>query len=201
MAEQEIKKVTTGNYSFDLAVNPSETVLPVIVKLGYKVAIQSALMKWEKQMGYPDTVGADGKTIENKRPKAFKRKDIPFTQEGADLLEKLVGAVQVDISADNAEKSENVDAGIVDVANIALYEGTVYTPKYAEQKALVLGYLFEQDEKTSRKLKSGEDRSITSFCLSRSIEEPSDPWQEDTEFLGAVKSWQVTERERQAAME
>lgn len=184
--EQKITKITTGNYSFDLDVMPGEKVIPKIMELGYKVAIQSALMEWERQLAYPTVNG-----VKAKRPEKFKRKDIPFTKENADLLDKLVGAVKIDVSADDAKEPELADVGIMEVSNIALYEGTTYTPKYASEKQFVQAYLFETDGKTAKKLKDGTERTIETFCASKEIEVPTDPWQEDAEFLASVKAWTV----------
>lgn len=194
MSEQTIPKITTGQYQFGLVVEPNEKVQAAVLELGYKVAIQSALMEWERQMAYPTK---DGK--KQKRPADLKRKDIPFTKEGADLLAKLVGLVKVDVAGDDAKEAELVDAGIMDVTAPELYEGITYTPKYGEQKQYVAWYLFQEDGKTPKTLASGGPRTLESFATNRGLTPPTEPWEEDTDFLGAVKQWQIDENKRIAA--
>lgn len=191
MAEQKIEGVTMGKFKFDLTVNPNEKLMEILVVRGYKSLIQDPIAKFCKEFGSHDAAG--------KPVKGFKRGSIEWSQANAEKLKKYLDGLTIDIS--ETDTPELIDNGLVDVSVPELYEGTVYTPKYGEQKALVLGYLFAEDGKTAKKLKSGEDRSVESFCLSRNIEAPTDPWQEDTDFLAAVKEYQVTERKRLEELE
>lgn len=195
---QEIKGITTGQFAFDLSVEPSEKALAYILELGYKVFIQEAINSWERKLAYPDK---DGK--KQKRPQGFTRKSIPFTPENAEALKKELDLLKMDVSGPEDQEAVFVETGIMDVTTPVLYEGTTYTPKYGEEKQLVKWYLYQEDGKTLKTLKSGEPRTLDTFCAARGIEPvPSvDDWENDNVFLASVKEWLVAEKKKAADAE
>lgn len=182
MAEQTIKKITTGQFAFDLTVDPNERMASHVTELGYKVLIQDAINQWEREIGYPTI---DGK--KQKRPTGFTRKSIPFTKANADLLKAKIDKIQVDLSENDTP--DLVDNGIMDVSEPELYEGTVVVPKYKNAKDNINSYLFEADGKTPKKKQDGTERTIESLCELKSFTVPTDPWEQDTEFLQEVSEY------------
>lgn len=195
----EIKfKKTTGKFAYTVTamlgdVSPLEAYL---CEQGIVRELQGAVLQgWEKAIAYPNGKRKDLPKVTDEvsgELREWSRSDIPFSQENADLLAKHVGALKIDIGTDGSDGKhvENlVDAGIVDV-EVEEYNGAEKAlPKFAAEKSFIKSYLFEADGTTPKLLKSGAVRTIESFCASRELEVPTDPYEEDTDFLRAVKAW------------
>lgn len=176
-----------GNFAYKIVAAPSEEVKAALVKAGFLRTIQAnPTNAWEKEIAFP---GKDGK-----RPEGFKRSSIPFTKENADLLFKKISDAKIKIEGSKLDKDgnpvvEEFDLGIMDV-EVTEYTGAESAvPKYRDAKKFVELYLSLNEGK----LKSGEARTVASFCATRGLTEPSEPWTEDTEFLASVKAWQDAE--------
>lgn len=174
-----------GNFAYKIVASPSEEVKAALVKAGFLRTIQAnPTNAWEKEIAFP---GKD-----NKRPEGFKRSSIPFTKENADLLFKKISdaKISIEVTDDKGETvDKDLDLGIMDV-EVTEYTGAAgAVPKYRDAKKFVELYLSLNDGK----LKSGEARTVASFCATRGLTEPSEPWTEDTEFLASVKAWQDAE--------
>lgn len=174
-----------GNFAYKIVASPSEEVKAALVKAGFLRTIQAnPTNAWEKEIAFPGDA---------KRPKDFKRSSIAFTKENADLLFKKISDAKIKIEVPGEKDGETVDKefdlGIMDV-EVTEYTGAESAvPKYRDAKKFVELYLSLNDGK----LKSGEARTVASFCATRGLTEPSEPWTEDTEFLASVKAWQDAE--------
>lgn len=186
MPNEEITlRGNAGNFGYTIVASPSEEVKAALIKAGFLRTIQAnPTNAWEKEIAFPGDA---------KRPKDFKRSSIPFTKENADLLFKKISDAKIKIEVPGEKDGETVDKefdlGIMDV-EVTEYtgaEGSV--PKYRDAKKFVELYLSLNEGK----LKSGEARTVASFCATRGLTEPSEPWTEDTEFLASVKAWQDAE--------
>lgn len=183
---QEIELTgNAGNFGYKVIASPSEAVKAALVKAGFLRTIQAnPTNAWEKEIAFPGDA---------KRPKDFKRSSIPFTKENADLLFKKISDAKIKIEVPGEKEGETVDKefdlGIMDV-EVTEYTGAEgAVPKYRDAKKFVELYLSLNEGK----LKSGEARTVASFCATRGLTEPSEPWTEDTEFLASVKVWQDAE--------
>lgn len=197
---------TTGNFKYTVTYNTDATT-PLGVYLhenGLVREIQGAVLQgWEKGIAYPNGKRKDMPKVTDEvtgELRDWSRNDIPFTPENADALMKAISDFKIDIGTagpDGKHVENLVDNGILDV-EVEKYEGAAAAvPKFKAEKELLRTYLFEGDGTTPRKLKSGEDRTVASFCASRGLAEPTEPWEEDTEFLAAVKAWQKAQAANQ----
>lgn len=203
---------TTGNFKYTVSfmtgdVSPLEAYL---IEQGIVRELQGAVLAgWEKAVAYPgekqkrkDMPDVIDAVTGEKRP--WSRNDIEFSRAAADELIKRIGELKIDIGKED-EKGNHVknvvDAGIVDV-EVEEYTGPEKAvPKFKAEKDFVRLYLFEADGKTSRLLKSGEPRSLESFCANKGLELPSEPWEEDASFLASVKAWKAAKDAELAAGE
>lgn len=179
----ELKDITIGNFQYDATVEVTPEQEKVLLEQGALRLFQGQPSgKWEKEMAYP---GKDAK-----RPEKFTRKDIPFSQTGADTLVKVLSDVKIEIGRN--EKDEKILEDLaIDISNVREYTGAVAAePKYKAEKDLLNLYLFEADGKTAKLMKDGTTpRSAATFAESRGLAAPTEPWDEDTEFLASVKAW------------
>lgn len=193
-------KGNAGNFGYTIVASPSEEVKAALVKAGFLRTIQAnPTNAWEKEIAFP---GKDGK-----RPEGFKRSSIPFTKENADLLFKKISDAKIKIEVPGEKDGETVDKefdlGIMDV-EVTEYTGAEgAVPKYRDAKKFVELYLSLNEGK----LKSGEARTVASFCATRGLTEPdltpvkdeesgelvTPNWADDVEFLASVKAWQDAE--------
>lgn len=189
-------KGNAGNFGYKVVADPKPEVREALVKAGFLRTLQAnPTNAWEKEIAFP------GK--EGKRPEGFKRSSIPFTKENADLLFKKLSDAKIKIEVPKLDKEgkpvmdgndpvmvdQEFDLGIMDV-EVTEYTGAEgAVPKYRDAKKFVELYLSLNEGK----LKSGEARTVASFCATRGLTEPSEPWTEDTEFLASVKAWQDAE--------
>lgn len=180
MAEQTIE-LSAGNFTVDLVVEPSPKMQAIINELGYRVFAQNAVNVWEKRVGWK---GAD------KRPEGWKRGNIPFSLESAEELKKEIDLLY-ETEKDDKGNEVRIESGILDVQNLRQFVPKTNVPKFVEQKAMVMAYLFEPDGTTPKKTKDGLERSVETLCAATGIDVPTDPWQEDAVFLGAIKAWQA----------
>ncbi len=106
-------------------------------------------------------------------------------------MEKAVGSFQIDIGvagADGKHVPNLVDNGIIDVV-VTEYEGAAKAvPKYRDEKEAVKLYLAAM----GGLLKDGSPRTIASYIASPAhgrgeLPMPTEPWEEDVEFLQALK--------------
>lgn len=181
----------TGRYAYTASFDLSEEQQQAVLREGITRLLQGGTLgKWEKAVAYPgDKQKRPEKNAEGEK---WSRKDIPFTPQGVEQMKNLFDKVSVELGRN--EKDE----AIVSTLSLAGFSAEEYDgaekaqPKYKAEKDLLALYLFEADGKTPRTLKSGEPRSIESFCASRGIEEPEDSeaYAEDTAFLARVKEWQ-----------
>lgn len=173
----------TGNFSYQVTAEVSDDLLNYYVTNGIVREIQGApLGGWEKDIAYP------GKGV--KRPKEFTRTDIPFNDDNAEKLRKALMGLEVVTGKNEKDEPIKADAGITEVI-VTEYTGPeTKEPKFKAEKELMRTYLFEADGSTPRLLKSGGQRSAASFAESRGLTVPTEPWDEDTDFLAEVKAWQ-----------
>lgn len=193
MSNKVTIKRNTGNFLYEAEFDLADEVVQAILERGCVSELQSggAISGWEKAIAYP---GKDAK-----RPKGFERNSIPFNEENANKLKQAIMGNEVVVGENEKGETLKVDMGAVNVT-VTEYTGAPgVEPKFKAEKELIKLYLFEADGTTVRKLKSGEDRTAASFAASRGIELPTEPWDEDTTFLGAVKAWEKAQAAARAA--
>lgn len=131
------------------------------------------------------------------RPKGYVRKDIPFSEEGAEALAKEAKGAEIVVGEDADGNDIKVDAG-VNFCDVTEYTGAVAgVPAYRDAKEHVMFYLFEEDGKTQKLAASGEPRTLELFATNRGLPLPTEPWQDDTAFLAEVNRWLKAERKKQ----
>lgn len=188
----KIDGVTIGNLKYSCLLDVEDDVLQEIKYQGALRVLQGAPSgAWEKSMAYP----GDGV----KRPEKFKRTDIPFSDEAALALEEFYSKAQVEVGRDEKDNPIKKPLGkFRDFVAVEYTGAAAPEPKYAAAKALLRAYLFLADGVTSIKLgpthpQAGAPRSAATFAESRGLAAPTEPWDEDTEFLKAVTEWQKAE--------
>lgn len=178
-----LKDVVVGNGKYSAEVDLTDELLAVIAEQGVLRVLQGAPSgAAEKELAYP------GKGVQ--RPKGFSRSDIEFNDKFITAFTNAYEGAEIEIGRN--EKGEAIKEKLgVKILNFEEYTGAEKAePKYKAEKDLLRTYLFLPDGETARTLKSGAPRSAASFAESRGIPAPTEPWDEDTEFLKAVKEWQ-----------
>jgi len=166
-----------GNIAYTARLDVSEAVEAALLKQGALRILQGKVSgQAEKELaGY------------DKRPAGYKRTDIPWSEANGQVLAKHYKGVEVEIGENEKGESIMEDLGVTEVIVSEYVPTAGAEPKYAFEKGVLRQYLFEEDGKTERKLKTGEPRSAASYAESRGLVAPTEPWEEDTEFLKAVK--------------
>lgn len=137
--------------------------------------------KVDRILGGFETV--DGK---EKRRADYKRSDVDYSDELAQSLGESFSVLLFPTDETDAE-GKKVFIKVPVAVDIAEYTGGGSAePKYKKQKDAVTFYLAAN----GGKLKSGEDRTVASFCATRGLTAPEGDWKEDATFLEAVKAWQ-----------
>lgn len=200
----ELKDITIGNFQYDAMFELDEAQTAEVTRQGVLRLLQGKPSgDWEKSIlkrMFPDAKKRDEikvKDDETGELRPFRRTDIPFSDEDAKALAKAYEGVEFTIGEN--EKGEAIKSTLSGtVSNVRLYEGgTTAAPKFAREKQFVNGYLAAN----GGKLASGEARTAESFAANRGIAAPTEPWDEDTEFLGNVKTWLTEYLAKQAQSE
>lgn len=159
----------------ELTAEVDDATLTALAVLGLRFLGQRVTTV-DKVLGGYETV--DGKS---KRKNEWKRNSVEFTPElAATLASECFSKLEFPDSTDEAPHFLDV------LCDITQYEGSTAEVKFAPEKRAVESYLTANDGK----LKSGEPRTVATFCANRGIEEPTvEDYKEDTAFLTAVKAW------------
>lgn len=178
-----LKDIVVGNGKYSAETELSDALLAVMAEQGVLRILQGAPSgAAEKELAYP------GKGT--KRPEGFKRTDIPFGPDFVRAFSNSYESAKVEVGRNEKDEPIYEPLGIK-ILDFEEYTGAAAVePKYKAEKDLLKTYLFEADGTTGRKLKSGEPRTAESFAASRGLAAPTEPWDEDTDFLKAVKEWQ-----------
>ena len=131
------------------------------------------------------------------KERKFTRTDLPFSTTLADALKRTFEGIEVEIGEVDG-KPITVPLGLT-ITEVEEYTGsTGSVPKYAAEKAFVKLYLTSN----GGMLKDGvTPRSVETFCASRGLDTPTEPWEEDVTFLAAVKAWDAARKAAEAAGE
>lgn len=204
MKEVNLKDQTIGNFQYDAIFELDEAQEAEILRQGVLRLLQGKPSgDWEKgilKRMFPEAKKRDEvkvKDDETGEMRAFRRTDIPFSDADGAALAKSYESVEFAIGEN--EKGETIKSALSGtVSNVRVYEGgSAALPKFAREKAFVNGYLAAN----GGKLASGESRNAASFAANRGITAPTEPWEEDTEFLGNVKAWLTEYLKKQAENE
>lgn len=187
----ELKDVVVGNGKYSAEVELSEAAEAAIKEQGVLRVLQGAPSgAAEKELAYP------GKGVQ--RPKGFSRSDIPFNDAFITAFTNAYENAEIEIGRNDKGEAIKEKLGIK-VLSFEEYTGAEKAePKYKAAKDLLKVYLFLEDGTTPKKLASGGERTATSFAESRGIAAPTEPWEEDTDFLKAVNDWQKAELAKKA---
>jgi len=168
-----------GNIAYTARLDVSEAVEAALLKQGALRILQGKVSgQAEKELaGY------------EKRPAGYKRTDIPWSEANGQVLAKHYKGVEVEIGENEKGESIMEDLGVTEVIVSEYVPTAGNEPRYKYEKEVLKLYLFEEDGKTPRKLKTGEDRSAASYAESRGLAAPTEPWEEDQEFLKEVKAF------------
>jgi hypothetical protein len=195
----KLNGITIGNFMYNALVELDETQTQEVLRQGVLRLFQGKPSgDWEKgilKRMFPNAkkrdeiVVKDEETGENR---AFRRTDIPFSGEDAKALKDAYESVEITLEDDTKSMLA------VEVTDITEYTGAkAAEPKFAREKAFVKTYLAAN----GGKLASGEARTAATFAGNRGIAVPTEPWEEDTEFLGATKTWLTEYLAKQASNE
>lgn len=181
---------TFGNFKFEAEAKVTDEQLAILASAGLLQALQrSPATAAEKELaGY------------EKRPASFKRSSIDFSEANATVLAKHLSEIEVEgepaIGADGKEVAGAKSKLSILVTTAEHVPNAGAEPKYAEEKRTIGLYLTSGT--TPGKLTNGEPRTATSFANNRGITPPADDatWQDDTEFLSAVRDWARAEKSK-----
>lgn len=190
----ELKKVTIGNFQYTAIAELDEAQASEVARQGVLRLLQGKPSgDWEKSIlkrMFPDAKKRDEikvKDEETGEMRSFRRTDIPFSEADAQALVKAYENVEFTIGENEAGEPIKSTLAIT-LGNVTAYEGAqAATPKFKREKDAVRDYLAAN----GGKLKDGSDRTVETFAANRSLAVPTEPWEEDTEFLQAVKAWLV----------
>lgn len=113
-----------GNFQYDIVAEVSDAQRDELASLGLLQVLQRVpASKAEKEMaGY------------EKRPDAFKRNSIAFSEANAAVLKKHLEAAKLDVTVGDKTDSQ----GLAIEANVSLYVPTTGEPAFKEEKAMVV---------------------------------------------------------------
>jgi hypothetical protein len=200
----KLENITIGNFKYNAKFELDDVQTEEVLRQGVLRLLQGKPSgDWEKAILkrlYPDAKKRDEIKVKDEETgelRPFRRTDIPFSEADANALKASYENVEFSIGEN--EKGETIKSTLLgEVSGIELYEGgTTAAPKFAREKAFVNGYLAAN----GGKLASGETRTAASFALNRGVPAPTEPWDEDTEFLGNVKAWLTEYLKKQAENE
>jgi len=167
----------------EVKLDVSEEAADAYIREGATRFLQNKVQPaWEKaeaeRLGLWKT-NAKGKI---ERPKDYTRKDIPFSDESAQVLTRLAKGAEIATGAKGEDgKPVLTDAGVSDCV-VSLYEGGTIEYKYAAVQKFIKEYLAKPSA-------SGAPRTIELFCENRGLPTPTEPWADDTEFLALASEW------------
>lgn len=199
-----LKDITIGRFMYDAEYELDNAQTQEVLRQGVLRLLQGKPSgDWEKSIlkrMYPDAKKRDEikvKDEETGEMRAFRRTDIPFSESDGASLADAYGEVEFTLGEN--EKGEAVKSKLVGViSNVREYEpGSGAAPKFAREKQFVKTYLAAN----GGKLASGEARTAASFATNRGIAVPTEPWEEDVEFLQSTKAWLTEFLAKQAAGE
>lgn len=205
MSKQVKLERTIGNFKYTANFDITEEVEGALLAEGITRVLQGPIATtWEKAIlarMYPSLKRGDIKVKDEEtgEMRAFKRTDIPFSEDDAAAWARNVKGAEIEVGEN--EKGEKIlaDLGAVD-CSVELYPGaSAAVPKYAAEKSLVREYLTAN----GGKLSNGGTRTVNTFASNRGLEVPADAdkWDDDIVFLTAVKGFIAAEKAKQAAAE
>lgn len=184
-----LTEVPCGYFQTTTTIEPSDAVYHYFAEQGALRFVQNvATPEWEKKEAIRLGLWPiDAKTGKATRPKGYTRKQIPFSEESLQALLKAIGLAKVEIGEDEDKKPIYHDAGVVDVTG-AEYTGTGPEPKFKACRDFIKAYLFKPDG-TAYLAADGTARTVELFAEKRGLDAPTDPWEQDMEWLSVANSW------------
>lgn len=200
----ELKDQTIGNFQYDAVVELDEAQEAELKRQGVLRVFQGKPSgDWERKIlerMFPNAkkrADIKVKDEETGEMRPFRRTDIPFSEADAKALADAYESVEITLGEN--DKGEAIKSALdVAISNVRVYEGSqAAAPKFAREKAHINGYLAAN----GGKLATGEPRTAASFAANRGIPAPTEPWEEDTEFLTNAKAWLTELLKKQAENE
>lgn len=168
-----------GNIAYTARLEVSETVEAALLKQGALRILQGKVSgQAEKELARYE-----------KRPAGFKRTEIPWSEENGAILAKYYKGVKVEIGENEKEEAIMEKLGVFEVIVSEYVPLAGAAPVFKFEKDTLRLYLFEEDGKTERKLKDGSPRTAAAYAENRGLPLPTEPWEEDVEFLKAVRAY------------
>lgn len=164
MATHEIKYGSVfGNFAWSASAQITDEQAVLLAPLGaLQIAQRTPSTGAEKLMaGY------------EKRPKAFKRTDIPYTDEGAEILRKAHQTLVIEVGEGKDKQVVKIPAEV----EVAFYEGSGTEPKFKDEKEI-----------RARHETTGD---LAVWAKNKVNYEGEDLTEGNVEFLSAIKAFKL----------